>query len=94
MTEDFMGSLWSVLTIVGPILLLGIIVWAWARNRNAPKGNIDKAERGARELREEIHEDNVEPPRSVAARQSSNTARGEIVSGGAQRIGQACRCSF
>jgi len=51
------GSLWSLVTILGPILLMGAIIWAWLRNRNPAPGEIARAERGARELREELEED-------------------------------------
>jgi hypothetical protein len=52
-----MGWLWTLATIVGPLLLIGAIVWAYLRNRRASPGEIARAERGARELREEIEED-------------------------------------
>ena len=51
------GWLWSLSTIVGPILLMAVILWAWLRNRNPPPGEIAGAERGARELRQDIEED-------------------------------------
>ena len=51
------GWLWTLITIVGPLLLIAAIVWAWLRNRNPAPGEIARAEQGARELREEIEED-------------------------------------
>lgn len=51
------GWLWSLITILGPILLIGAIVWAYLRNRKPRAGEIARAERGARELREELEED-------------------------------------
>jgi hypothetical protein len=51
------GWLWSLSTIVGPILLMAVILWAWLRNRNPRPGEIARAERGARELRQDIEED-------------------------------------
>ena len=51
------GWLWTLITILGPILLIGAILWAYMRNRNPLPGEIERAERGARELREEIEED-------------------------------------
>ena len=51
------GWLWTLITIVGPLLLIGAIVWATLRNRNARPGEINRAEQGARELREEIERD-------------------------------------
>ena len=52
-----MGWLWTLITILGPILLIGAILWAWLRNRNPRPGEIAQAERGARELREELEEE-------------------------------------
>jgi hypothetical protein len=52
-----MGWLWTLITILGPVLLIGAIIWAYLRNRNPRHGEIARAERGARELREEIEED-------------------------------------
>ena len=51
------GGFWSIILIGGPIVLLGVIVWLWMSNRNAPKSTVERAERGARELREEIRRD-------------------------------------
>lgn len=51
------GWFWSLITIVGPILLIGAIIWAFMRNRTAGRGNVERAERGARELREDINRD-------------------------------------
>jgi len=51
------GWLWTLVTILGPVLLIVAIVWAFMRNRNPRPGEIERAERGARELREEIEED-------------------------------------
>jgi type VI protein secretion system component VasK len=52
-----MGSLWIVIDVVAPLLLIGAIVWAYFHNRNAGRANVARAERGARELRREIEED-------------------------------------
>ena len=49
-----MGWLWTLITILGPILLIGAIVWAVLRNRNPPPGEIERAEKGARQLREQL----------------------------------------
>lgn len=51
------GWLWSLVIILGPILLLGAIVWAWSRNRAAGPRNRARSEQGARDLYEEIDED-------------------------------------
>ncbi|ABC62107.1 hypothetical protein [Erythrobacter litoralis] len=45
-----LGSLWAILTIIGPLLLIGVIVYAWKKNRDAPDRTIRQAERGAREI--------------------------------------------
>jgi hypothetical protein len=52
-----MESLWSLITIVGPLLLIAALVWAYFRNRNASRASIARAERGAREVRREIEEE-------------------------------------
>ncbi len=52
-----MSSLWSLATILGPILLIGFIVWAFVKNRKAPDNTVHRAEEGARELREELDQD-------------------------------------
>jgi len=51
------GVMWSLVTILGPALLIAAIVWAYLRNRNPRPGEIARAEEGARELREEIAEE-------------------------------------
>ncbi len=43
-------------TVLGPIVLLAVIVYAWARNRKTRNSVDRKAARGARELREELSE--------------------------------------
>ena len=39
----------------GALLLLAAIIYGWARNKTADDGSYERAERGARELREEMH---------------------------------------
>ncbi|MFA9201649.1 MAG: hypothetical protein ACEQR8_10815 [Cypionkella sp.] len=51
------GDIWSLLLILGPLVLLGVIVWAYARNKAAGRRNLEQAERGAARLREEIERD-------------------------------------
>ena len=51
------GWMWSLATVLGPILLLGVVLWAMTRNRKGGSREIERAERGARELREDIEED-------------------------------------
>ena len=52
-----MGWLWSLATILGPILLIGVVLWAVMRNRQGGPREVERAELGARELREDIEED-------------------------------------
>lgn len=52
-----MEGLWPVITVVGPLLLIAAIIWAYLHNRNASRANVERAERGAREVRQEIEED-------------------------------------
>ena len=42
------GWLWTLITILGPLLLIGEIAWATLRNRNTRPGEIARAEHGAR----------------------------------------------
>jgi len=54
------GWLWSLATILGPILLIAAIGWAYFRNRNPRPGEIARAEQGARELRQELEEEDAQ----------------------------------
>lgn len=49
-----MESIWTLVTILGPILLVAAIVWAFARNRAAGRASVEQAERGAARLREQL----------------------------------------
>ena len=51
-----MGSVWSLVIIIGPLLLLGAIVFAWYKNRKTSERLDRRSEQGARELREELAE--------------------------------------
>lgn len=48
------GDIWGLVLIIGPLILLGVIIWAFMRNRAAGRANVEQAERGAVRLREEI----------------------------------------
>jgi hypothetical protein len=48
-----MAWLWWVAVVVGPILLLALILWGVLRTRTSSQ-DVSRAERGARELREEL----------------------------------------
>ena len=52
---DFAGFNWTILYIVGPLLLLAVIAWAILRNRRA-KTPPDRTERGARQVYDEAEE--------------------------------------
>ncbi len=47
------GSLWGLMTVVGPILLLGVITWAMLRNRTRTRAAKERTEQATRELYEE-----------------------------------------
>jgi len=51
------GWLWSLVTILGPILLIGVILYAFLRNRGGSQREVDRAERGAVEFRKELERD-------------------------------------
>tara|TARA_R110000751_G_scaffold2018_9_gene9149 strand:+ start:86072 stop:86251 length:180 start_codon:yes stop_codon:yes gene_type:complete len=51
-----MEAILPIATVLGPIVLLAALVYAWLRNRKAPKSVDRAAERGARELRQEVSE--------------------------------------
>lgn len=55
-----MESLWHIIDIVGPLLLLAAITWAVLRNRRARPGEIARSERGARDLRRQLDEEEAE----------------------------------
>jgi FtsZ-interacting cell division protein ZipA len=52
-----MAEIWSITVIVGPIILIAAIVYAWLRNRNARKATKRKADRGAERLQEKVERD-------------------------------------
>lgn len=49
-----MESLWGLATIVGPILLLAVIVLAWASNRRRGAASERQADAGAARLYDRI----------------------------------------
>lgn len=51
------GVMWSLVTIVGPVLLLVTLIWVFLRNRHRPQSEVAEAERGAVRLREELQRD-------------------------------------
>ena len=52
-----MENLWFLINIIAPLLLIAALVWAYFHNRNASRRNVERAERGAREVREDIRRD-------------------------------------
>jgi hypothetical protein len=44
---------WSLLTILGPILLFAAILWATLKNRKAKRGEVERTERATHELYQE-----------------------------------------
>ena len=51
------ASLWPIITVVGPILLLAALVWAFLRNRSAPRSTEVQADAGAERLRHRIQDE-------------------------------------
>lgn len=48
-----MAWFWWIAVVVGPLLLIVLIVWGTVRNR-ASSEDIGRAERGAKQLREQL----------------------------------------
>ena len=55
--QYLMAEIWSITVIVGPIILIAAIIYAWLRNRNARKATKRKADRGAERLQEKVERD-------------------------------------
>jgi len=51
--HDRRGSLWGLMTVVGPILLIAVMTWAMLRNRTRTPAEKERSEQAARELYEE-----------------------------------------
>jgi hypothetical protein len=52
-----MENLWFLITIIAPLLLIAALIWAYFHNRNASRRSVERAERGAHEVREQIRRD-------------------------------------
>lgn len=51
---DLAGPEWAILTIVGPILIVIVLIWAIMRNRKArTPGSVEGTERATHELYDE-----------------------------------------
>lgn len=46
---DAGGGGWGIMTIIGPVLLAAVLLWALLRNRSA-RGDVDRTEAGTRDL--------------------------------------------
>ena len=44
------GFSWSLLTILGPILLFAVLLWVVLKNRKPKRDDIDRTERATKEL--------------------------------------------
>ncbi len=53
-----MESFWSLITIIGPVLLIAAIIYAYMRSRSTTRAEEIAGERGAKEVREDIREHN------------------------------------
>ena len=47
---DSGGFNWSILNIVGPLLLLLVLAWAVLRNRKSSKSDVDRTEAATHDL--------------------------------------------
>ena len=50
---DLGGLNWSIITIVGPLLLAVVVLWALLRNRKSTRADVERTERATRELYKE-----------------------------------------
>lgn len=55
-----METLWLFAVAIGPLLLIGFIIYAVRRNKGGSAANVARAERGAEEVRDEIARDEEE----------------------------------
>ena len=53
---DLGGGNWAILNIVGPLLLAAVLLWVLLRNRKARNRDVDRTERGTRDLYREEEE--------------------------------------
>ena len=44
------GGLWSIITIVGPLLLAAVLLWALLRNRKSRPSEVDRTEKATHDL--------------------------------------------
>ncbi len=55
-----MEALWPVITVLGPILLLAALGWAFLRNRGQSSAGVQRSEDGARDLREQLDREDAD----------------------------------
>lgn len=53
---DLAGGSWGIMTIIGPLLLAAVLLWALLRNRKTSKRDVDRSEKGAHDLYHEEEE--------------------------------------
>lgn len=53
---DAGGGSWGIVTIIGPLLLAAVLLWALLRNRKVSKSDVDRTEQGTRDLYREEEE--------------------------------------
>ncbi len=51
---DSISGLWGWVPAIGGFVLAAVLLWAALKNRQSPPSEIERSERGARELREEL----------------------------------------
>ena len=56
-----MEDIWGILLVVGPVLLLAAMVFAWFRNRSLTQREENLSDAGTRALRRDIEEDPNRP---------------------------------
>ena len=52
-----MPTFWLLLVAIGPLLLIAAIYFGYFRNREANRREVGRAERGAKEFREDLQHD-------------------------------------
>ena len=57
-----MEDIWSIVVIVGPLLLLAASIYAWVRNKRTTRSEDLRSDRGTRNLREKLDAEQVDPP--------------------------------
>ena len=60
------GGFWSLLTVVGPLVLGLVILWAILKNRKGPQAEIDRTDHAAHERI--LEQDVIDKQRDIDAR--------------------------